>query len=364
MKHDFTAEFAGRLMGHPAIAYHEHRVRDEVEAILNEHGVPFKRDRFGNVLARWQTGARVRPVVLAAHMDHPGFEILRPRGRMRWEVRFRGGVPPQYFRNNVPVRLMPGALKGRLAVPRKANSGKYEIISLQAAAASPRFAVWDLIDFELRDGNIVGRACDDLVGVACALDALVQLKRSRAKVNVIGAFTRAEEVGFHGALGISETRSLPKGALVISLETSRELPGVTMGKGVIIRTGDKSSIFDSDATRFLTEVASDLHKEDSGFEFQRGLMSGGTCEATAYQEYGYQSAAVCVALGNYHNCGEKNKIAAEYVNAEDARGMSQLLQGAARQVGKFDKLVGRLVTRLKSLAREAKTRLPRTNAEA
>ena len=41
-------------------------------------------------------------------------------------------------------------------------------------------------------------------------------------------------------------------------------------------------------------------------------MSGGTCEATAYQEFGFQTAAVCVALGNYHNCGPRNRIAAEF----------------------------------------------------
>jgi hypothetical protein len=37
------------------------------------------------------------------------------------------------------------------------------------------------------------------------------------------------------------------------LETSRELPGVKMGGGVILRVGDKASIFDSEATRFLAE---------------------------------------------------------------------------------------------------------------
>ena len=37
---------------------------------------------------------------------------------------------------------------------------------------------------------------------------------------------------------------------------------------------------------------------------QRCLMSGGTCEATAYQLYGYETGGLCIALGNYHNRGE------------------------------------------------------------
>ena len=43
-------------------------------------------------------------------------------------------------------------------------------------------------------------------------------------------------------------------------------------------------------------------------------MSGGTCEATAYQLYGYRTAALCVALGNYHNCGPDLTIAPEFVD--------------------------------------------------
>src|SRR5205814_3855018 len=113
-------------------------------------------------------------------------------------------------------------------------------------------------DFAVRKGRIYGRACDDLVGVAAALATVIELKKSRARVNAIAAISRAEEVGFHGALALSRSRLLPKNALIISLETSRELPGVKMGKGVILRVGDRTSIFDSEAMRFLGEMAASL----------------------------------------------------------------------------------------------------------
>ena len=59
---------------------------------------------------------------------------------------------------------------------------------------------------------------------------------------------RAEEIGFHGALAVAAKRGVPKNSLIVSLETSRELPGVKMGQGVILRVGDRTSIFDSEAT--------------------------------------------------------------------------------------------------------------------
>jgi endoglucanase len=221
----------------------------------------------------------------------------------------------------------------------------------------PEFAVWELEDFAMRQQRIYSRACDDLIGAASVLATLVELKQSRAQVNIIGVLSRAEEVGFRGALALAATRGLPKGALVISLETSRELPGVKMGQGVILRVGDRTSIFDSESMRFLGEVAAGLMSTRRTFQFQRGLMSGGTCEATAYQEFGYQSAAVCVALGNYHNCGERNRVKAEYVSLADACSMVDLLVAAAKQMPRYAALVGKLPKRLRKLLREARPRL-------
>ena len=60
---------------------------------------------------------------------------------------------------------------------------------------------------------------------------MAELRKKKARVNLLGAITRAEEVGFLGALALAAKRTLPGNALVISLETSRELPGSTMGPG-------------------------------------------------------------------------------------------------------------------------------------
>lgn len=342
-------------MRQPAAPYHEAGVRAEVERICVENGLEHRRDRAGNVLVQLRTASGLRPVALAAHMDHPGFEIVRPLSNRRWLARFLGGVPDAWFKAGTRLRLMPGTHPARLAKRRKARD--FEIVAAKPPQSEPQFAVWELEDFKVRRGRIHGRACDDLIGVAAILATLIELKRTRAQVNVIGLISRAEEVGFHGALRIAAAKELPKNTLVISLETSRELPGVKMGGGVILRVGDRASIFDSSATRFLGEVAAGIKKRRKGFCFQRALMSGGTCEATAYQEFGFQTAAVCVALGNYHNCGPRNRIAAEFVDAADACGMVDLLVAAARQMPKYSHLTAKLPRRLNNLLDEARRRL-------
>jgi putative aminopeptidase FrvX len=353
-------------MQHPAVPYHEHAVRAEVQKICEEHGLRFEVDRYGNLLVRLQTAKRERPFVMAAHMDHPGFEVVPNKRNSSHLVRFQGGVPDHYFREGIKIRLMPGSIPAKLG-KRIGKDRTFEIDVSRPlevgrgvpTAPTPTFAVWELEDF--RASNlIVGRACDDLIGVTAIVATMIELKKARARANVIGVISRAEEVGFRGVLALTNTKHLPRNSLVVSLETSRELPGVKMGEGVILRVGDKTSVFDSDAMRFLAEVANELRTRRKDFKFQRGLMAGGTCEATAFQEFGFQTGAVCIALGNYHNCSPNGKIKAEYVSVADACGMVDLLVAAAKQMPNFATLVGKLPKRLRQMRREAEARLIKT----
>jgi endoglucanase len=109
--------------------------------------------------------------------------------------------------------------------------------------------------------------------------------------------------------------------------------------------GDKTSIFDSAATATLGQIAADAH-----IPIQRCLMPGGTCEATAYQLAGYRSAALCVALGNYHNCGPDHEIAPEYVSLSDVQGLVGLCGRIATSRAKKNQAVKALKKRLKANA--------------
>lgn len=269
------------ILEQPTAPFHEDAVRAEILRLLAPLAhVSVEEDGFGNLIARYQRGPAVPRYAFAAHMDHPGFV-----GRD-----FLGWVPKEYFKEK-PAKRKFGA-----------------------------FSMWDLPPYELRGGCIHSRACDDLIGCACIVAMFHELEGSGAKCAAYGLFTRAEEVGFVGAIQLAKSGVLPHETTVVSLETSSVKGGpVEMGGGVIIRVGDRTSIFDSEATAQLQDCA-----KAAEIKHQRSLMQGGTCEATAYALYGYRTAAMCVALGNYHNCGPGKRIAAEYVSAGDAKGMAQL----------------------------------------
>jgi endoglucanase len=282
---DFT-RIARRILAQPTAPFHEDAVRGEIRALLSDcPHVRVTEDRFGNLLALYRRGGAGPRFAFAAHMDHPAYV-----GRA-----FLGGVPEDY-RKRRPATRRFGA-----------------------------FRMWDLPECETRRGRIFSRACDDLIGCACIVAMMRELERSAAKCAAWGLFTRAEEVGFVGAIELAKCRRLPKSVTIVSLETSSVKGGpVRIGGGPIIRVGDRTSIFDSAATARLQSTA-----QAAGIVHQRALMQGGTCEATAYALHGYRAAALCVALGNYHNCGPRNRIAAEYVSIADAVGMARLCVAAA-----------------------------------
>jgi putative aminopeptidase FrvX len=287
-------QIAESILLQPTAPFHEDRVRETILGLLRPCArVSMRQDAFGNIIAHYRgepaPGAAVPPArwAFAAHMDHPGW-VTPPGGTERT---FLGGVPAEYLAaNRTRIR----------------DFGD--------------FAMWDLPAFEVRDERIHSRACDDLIGCAAIVATLEDLDRENQPCECYGLFTRAEEIGLLGAMKMAQSDWLAEAGLtVISLETSSELPPAQMGAGPIVRVGDRTSIFDPAVTAELLAAA-----EEGKITVQRCLMSGGTCEATAFQVYGVRCGALCVALGNYHNRGLDRRIEPEFVSVADFEGLTAL----------------------------------------
>ena len=130
----------------------------------------------------------------------------------------------------------------------------------------------------------------------------------------------------------AEASELPRETLIVSVESSRTLPGAEQGKGPVIRVGDAGSTFDADAESVLVRARESLQQQDTGFKAQRQLMSGGVCEASAFAVYGYQTTGIAFPLGNYHNAAPEGRIEAEYIHVDDYLGGITLLEEAAHRV--------------------------------
>jgi endoglucanase len=332
------------LLALPTAPFLEGEVLSYLETFCRRlPGVVLSRDPCGNLLARYRKGSPATgPVAFTAHMDHPGFAALEMRAGRKLRAAFRGWVEPEYF-PDAPVRFWTGQkwIRGTvLEVTRTAKlpraSGRKArpeevLITVEQAVAPDSPGMWDLPEPELRRGCVYARACDDLAGCAALAALLVRLARAQAEADVYCLFTRAEEVGFVGAIGAARAGTIPKDVPVVAIETSKALPHAPVGEGPILRVGDRVSVFSSGATAFCQRVAAGLAERKRNFAFQRRLMDGGTCESTAYSVYGYETTGICVALGNYHNMDtRRRRIASEYVSLRDWMRMVDWFEALAR----------------------------------
>lgn len=367
---------AERTMAQPTAPFREGAVVAWVrEFVAGRPHLRLREDPDGNLLLS-RRGVRPSraPLALNAHLDHPGFRALRTTrtrgGRHRLEAFFLGGVLPAYF-PGARARFFTeaGEVRARVLRTRRDRPTGYQRVTLDAEARVPRgaFGMWDLPAFRRsrRDPDLLEtRVADDLAGAAAILALLDVVDRvdPRRRVDVRGVLTRAEEVGFVGALAIARGRRLPPGARIVAVEASKALPHAPQGAGPIVRVGDRTSVFDDALVRWLVRVGTQLAgPKGRGLRWQRQLMDGGTCEATAYQLYGYRCAGICLPLGNYHNMNGRGGIAVETIRLGDLVGLARFFEGMVRHDADAPRRGGRdpLRARLEALLDKRRPELAR-----
>ncbi len=362
--------YLSRLGAQPATSFQEGGVAGVVRDILKELGVGQQSDDYGNIIAHLPGratdagAAAVPPIAFVAHLDHPGYEAVAVDGDLLL-AKAMGGVPAAAFAPGVPVQVLTPAGQRLAAVTvgesgegaerqvllRLAEPGRLGEVSLPAAV------VFDLPDFQ-EDGDLIRmRAADDLAGCGSILATLAALRDGNSTPppgEVFGVFTRAEEVGLVGARLLAAAGTLPADTLVVSLESSRALPGAEIGGGPVIRVGDAGFTFDADAEAALIRAREVLQGRPEGFKAQRQLMSGGVCEASAFANCGYRATGIAFPLGNYHNGGAEG-IEAEFIHREDYLGGVALMVAAVANLPQRENTAFR--ERLREVPAEFRERL-------
>jgi putative aminopeptidase FrvX len=365
----------------PTAAGREQRVVAWIERWVSERpDLRLTRDDAGNLVIAPATpwGDGTEPVFITAHLDHPAFVVERTVSPGTIELSFRGGVMDAFFEGApITVHTASGAVHGRLVgdAPSSSALGKHYLAEVEGDVNIGEVATWELPRAEIDAQGIVHTsACDDLAALAAAISAMEELRLRRARgeqtLDVRLLFTRAEEIGFIGAIGACKLGTMPRGSRVIALENSRSFPDSPIGGGPIVRVGDRLSIF----TPWLTNACAKRAEELAGapaqptasqtaasaagkMRWQRKLMAGGACEASVFCAYGYDATCLCLPLGNYHNMPHLTELQAgtydtdrlgpprcarEFISSADYAGLVDLLVGIGQSLPREDPVLARI----------------------
>jgi endoglucanase len=332
---DVAEKWLGQLANLPTASGREDAVQEWVRAwVKRRPDLRLIEDSGGNLLITRKGRKRRLQVLAVAHMDHPAFVVTEVTGREAL-FEFRGGVLAPYF-DGARVHFMTGPGRGG-RVREYDASNRTGLMSVRGPAPeNGDIARWRFARGKTPPGSFAAPACDDLAGCAAALAALDRARRLPDLIHFGVLLTRAEEMGFVGAIHAATTGVIPADARLLSIETSRASGDAPLGKGPVIRVGDASSVFDAELTNRITSAV-----RADGLAHQRKLMAGGSCEATAFGAYGFRAAGLCLPLDNYHNMGNLDLVEQgsgkavpmlEEVALEDFHGLADLLLIAAEGI--------------------------------
>jgi putative aminopeptidase FrvX len=352
----------------PTAPFCETLIQNYVVATLTAQKVPHFLDSFGNIVVGAKSEAQYRKILksrqtepvrfFVAHMDHPGFRGLKWSAQGVLHAEWLGGGPVKGLAGaRVDLASSVGLLAEGRIVKAKLKNKNREIHSLEIRVPS---SLKKLQAKDLFGGLSFGktawcegaflrtRAADDIAGVY----AILEMTRDYAtwsaveKSRFLACLTRAEEVGFVGVLAHFKCymKSAKQNLLFISLEASKTLPGAELGKGPVLRLGDRSGVFEARSLRFLEYVAAKALKKS----FQKRLMDGGTCEATVAMSYGMPTIGISVPLANYHNARpESGRPGPEGIHLNDLQGLVVLCRKLVSE--KFQDLTKSRRLRLEAL---------------
>ena len=345
---------AVELTSLPTAAGREWRVQAYLDAWLKarSRSLDWKRDADGNLLVTRKTRGRRRggpkPLLITAHLDHPAFVVteIAEDGRTI-DAQFRGGVHDPYF-EDARVEFLDRddtAVRGRIVELRQADDAcPFKTVTVRLARRHPGLASGDVGRWAFPEPRITGKgerrvlrthACDDLAAAAAALCAFDRIRTRKGQEHVGLLFTVAEEVGFVGAIGAATNGLVPKNARLVCLENSRSFPESPIHGGPIVRVGDRLTVFSPDLTNDISAVCTQHAATRPAFRWQRKLMPGGACEATAFASFGFASTCLCLPLGNYHNMqdidgvqagGRPAKVGQEFIGIDDYHGLIEMLE--------------------------------------
>lgn len=353
-----------QLLALPTAPFREKFIADYVTASLEKNNIPYFIDQFGNIVAGasskrdylklLQKKSREPVRVFIAHMDHPGFHGVKWLKNNNLQIKWYGGSPVKYLAgasmylcNDEGVFLTgklvkPKLVKAKWAIDTaeirvdKNETGKGNRPEAKNIFGSFKFSK----PVKVRGNKIYTNAADDLCGVFAILQTAIKVfknKRSKNNKSFIGLFTRAEEVGFVGAVSHFNMGYLQKAKrpiACISLEASRTLPGAIIGKGPVVRLGDRRTVFNENYLKVLSDLAEKILKG----KHQKRIMDGGACEATAATVFELPAIGISLPLGNYHNqgfeggpeCRGQGGPAPEFVHINDIEGEIKLCQALMR----------------------------------
>jgi putative aminopeptidase FrvX len=293
----------------------EGEVREIIKEEIMNYVDEIKVDLMGNVIAH-KRGRGIK-VLIDAHMDEVGFIITgyNDDGTLRFET--LGGINGKVILSKVvligknkingvigykPIHLQNGEERKKnvsanlccIDIGSNSKDETKKIIKLG------EFAVFNMVYGKFGDGLVKGKAFDDRIGCAVAIEIL----KENYNCDLYVSFNVQEEVGERGTY-VSAFNIQPDIGVALEGTICADMPGIPghlsateVGKGPALSIMDKTSIFNDDILKAIIKVAED---KDIPYQLRRAIAGGNDAGAILMSGEGAKVATVSVPCRYIHS---------------------------------------------------------------
>ncbi len=283
----------------------------EVSKVFEHYAAPYadriEHDQLGCIFA-YQDGEKDQPtVMICGHMDEVGFLVARieDSGLLRlhpvggwWNhvvlaevmtVKTRDGREYKGVVGAQPPHGLPPEMRAKVLETKDLylDMGVKDKKMIEDLGIRVGDTVTPYTEFRvLNDGKtLLGKAWDDRIGMAIALEVLQNLKEKKHKANYVAVGTVQEEVGLRGAR-TAAYHVHPDIAFATDVTMSYDLPGspnnpTKLGSGVALSIMDGSAI----AHRGLFDFVEKIAKEKGVRYTYDMLTAGGTDSGEIHKQF-------------------------------------------------------------------------------
>lgn len=294
---------------------YEGDVRAIIKEVIKDYVDEVKVDRMGNIIAHKKGSGK--KVIVDAHMDEVGFIITGYNEDGTLKFYSLGGIAANILPSKIVLigeDKMPGVIGFK---PIHLQSGEerkkavsYDDCCIDIGSNSKEetkklvslgeFAVFDTEFSEFGDGLYKGKAFDDRMGCAVLIEAL----KESYDCDLYGVFNVQEEVGERGAF-VSAFNVKADIGIVLEGTICADMSNVTkhmrateVGKGPAISIMDRTSIFNQDIAREITNLA---EEKEISYQFRRAIAGGNDAYAIHASGEGAKVATISVPCRYIHS---------------------------------------------------------------
>jgi putative aminopeptidase FrvX len=308
----------GDLSNADGVPGFEKEIREQMRGYLAPVSEEILQDRIGSIIGKKTGEANGPRILLAGHLDEVGWMVtyVTTKGFLRFQP-LGGWWPQVMLAQRVKIKSRKGDIVGVIGSKaphvltnderNKVYPMKDMFIDIGATSRAEVEAMGVRIGdpivphsefFTMRDGEIwAGKALDNRVGCALAVEVLKRLQNEQHPNVVYGGATVQEEVGLRGAVTLSNLVQ-PDIAFALDVGVALDTPGYEpeqdtpcMGDGPLMFVLDSSMVPHVGLRNLVMDTAAEL-----GIPLQTDALIGGGTDAGRFHLNGIGCPSIVIGF--------------------------------------------------------------------